>query len=117
MDFLSKGISAVLGGSGDTTQPTGAETVERLCDRLQSATLLDDRRDAVRALRSLSKKFKLEVGTQAMDLLVNVLEKDKSDVEMSELALETIGNIVASDTSMSLPVPTDTDVLWQALVS
>jgi uncharacterized protein YejL (UPF0352 family) len=52
-----------------------------------------------------------------MDLLVNVLEKDKSDVEMSELALETIGNIVASDTSMSLPVPTDTDVLWQALVS
>jgi hypothetical protein len=29
--------------------------VERLCDRLQSATRIEDRRDAVRALRALSK--------------------------------------------------------------
>jgi len=29
--------------------------VERLCDRVQSSTLLEDRRDAVRALKSLSK--------------------------------------------------------------
>lgn len=29
--------------------------VERLCDRVASSTLLEDRRDAVRALKSLSK--------------------------------------------------------------
>ena len=28
---------------------------ERLCDRVASSTLLEDRRDAVRALKSLSK--------------------------------------------------------------
>ena len=29
--------------------------VERLCDRVASSTLLEDRRDSVRALKSLSK--------------------------------------------------------------
>ncbi len=29
--------------------------IERLCDRLQSATRLEDRRDALRALKGLSK--------------------------------------------------------------
>ena len=29
--------------------------VDRLCDRVASSTLLEDRRDAVRALKSLSK--------------------------------------------------------------
>lgn len=29
--------------------------IERLCDRLQLATRLEDRRDAVRALKGLSK--------------------------------------------------------------
>jgi hypothetical protein len=29
--------------------------IERLCDRLQLATRLDDRRDAVRGLKGLSK--------------------------------------------------------------
>ena len=33
--------------------------VDRLVDRISSATLLDDRRDAVRAIKSLSKvRFK-----------------------------------------------------------
>jgi hypothetical protein len=29
--------------------------IERLCDRLQSATRMEDRRDAVRGLKALSK--------------------------------------------------------------
>lgn len=29
--------------------------IQKLCDRVASSTLLDDRRDAVRALKSLSK--------------------------------------------------------------
>lgn len=32
--------------------------MERLCERVQSSTLLEDRRDAVRALKSLSKVVK-----------------------------------------------------------
>jgi len=71
--------------------------VERLCDRVASSTLLEDRRDAVRALKSLSKKFRLEVGTQGMDLLINVMQTDRNDTEITGLALQTLGNLLSSE--------------------
>uniref|UniRef100_A0A8C0G6U1 USO1 vesicle transport factor n=1 Tax=Chelonoidis abingdonii TaxID=106734 RepID=A0A8C0G6U1_CHEAB len=55
-----------------------AVCIQKLCDRVASSTLLDDRRDAVRALKSLSKKYRLEVGFQAMEHLINVLQTDRS---------------------------------------
>ncbi|XP_038060951.1 general vesicular transport factor p115-like [Patiria miniata] len=85
---------SVLGSGETSAQPTGAETIARLCDRVQSSTLLDDRRDAVRALKSLSKKFRLEVGTQCMDVLLGVLQTDRSDSEIASYAVETLLNII-----------------------
>uniref|UniRef100_A0A8C0VKX9 Uncharacterized protein n=1 Tax=Cyanistes caeruleus TaxID=156563 RepID=A0A8C0VKX9_CYACU len=43
----------VRGISQTLPKPTGKR--QKLCDRVASSTLLDDRRDAVRALKSLSK--------------------------------------------------------------
>eukprot|EP00057_Strongylocentrotus_purpuratus_P015392 XP_011669866.1 PREDICTED: general vesicular transport factor p115 [Strongylocentrotus purpuratus] len=71
-------------------------TIAKICDRVQSSTLLDDRRDAVRALKALSKKYRLEVGTQAMDILVNVLETDRSDAEITGYALDTLFNLLSA---------------------
>ena len=49
----------MLGGS-DTGQGqvTSAETIERLVDRVNTSTLLEDRRDACRALKAMSRKFR-----------------------------------------------------------
>ncbi|XP_071829956.1 general vesicular transport factor p115-like isoform X2 [Apostichopus japonicus] len=88
-------ISRAFGGNANVAQPSGADTIGKLCDRVKSSTLLDDRRDAVRALKALSKKFRLEVGTQAMDLLIHVLQTDSSDSEITGYALDTIYNIVS----------------------
>ncbi|CAF2753566.1 unnamed protein product [Rotaria sp. Silwood2] len=74
------------------------ETIERLCDRLQLATRNEDRRDAVRGLKALSKKCKLEVGTQSMTLLANILQGDRTDLDLIQLALETLANIVTYET-------------------
>nr|XP_033816285.1 general vesicular transport factor p115 isoform X5 [Geotrypetes seraphini] len=71
--------------------------VQKLCDRVASSTLLDDRRDAVRALKSLSRKYRLEVGSQAMEHLVNVLQTDRSDVEIIGYALDTLHNIMSNE--------------------
>lgn len=87
-------FTRAFGGNAPSSQPSGAETIGKLCDRVRSSTLLDDRRDAVRALKALSKTFRLEVGTQAMDILIHVLQTDNSDAEITGYALDTIYNIV-----------------------
>ncbi|XP_073493747.1 general vesicular transport factor p115 isoform X1 [Phyllobates terribilis] len=94
MNFLR----GVMGGQQSSgVQPSGAETIQKLCDRVASSTLLDDRRDAVRALKSLSKKYRLEVGTQAMDHLLSVLQTDRADSEIIGYALDTLYNIMSND--------------------
>ncbi|TKC36772.1 hypothetical protein EI555_012076, partial [Monodon monoceros] len=71
--------------------------IQKLCDRVASSTLLDDRRNAVRALKSLSKKYRLEVGIQAMEHLIHVLQTDRSDSEIIGYALDTLYNIISND--------------------
>ncbi|XP_069599565.1 general vesicular transport factor p115 isoform X2 [Ranitomeya imitator] len=94
MNFLR----GVMGGQQSSgVQPSGGETIQKLCDRVASSTLLDDRRDAVRALKSLSKKYRVEVGTQAMDHLLSVLQSDRADSEIIGYALDTLYNIMSND--------------------
>jgi len=51
--------------------------VERLVERLQESTTYDDRRDALRTLKSLSKRYRLDVGSQATHLLLEMLRQDQ----------------------------------------
>lgn len=46
--------------------------MERLVERASNSTLLEDRRDACRALKALSRKYRLEVGAQGLDTLKQV---------------------------------------------
>lgn len=93
MEYFKSGLKSVLGAPEPGSQPSGADTVERLVDRLQSSSLLDDRRDACRALKALSRTYRLEVGAQGMDSLRQVLEMDRADGEITGLALDTLCNI------------------------
>lgn len=72
--------------------------MEKLVDRLQSSTLLDDRRDACRALKALSRTYRIEVGAQGMDALRQVLEIDRTDCEIIGLALDVLCNITNPET-------------------
>ncbi|KAK0159624.1 hypothetical protein PV327_010719 [Microctonus hyperodae] len=98
MEYLTKGLKSVLGTPDAANElPTGADTVERLVDRLQSSSLLDDRRDACRALKALSRTYRVEVGAQGMDSLRQVLEMDRTDGEIIGLALDTLFNITSPE--------------------
>ncbi|XP_054715999.1 general vesicular transport factor p115-like [Uloborus diversus] len=94
MEYFKSSIKSVLGSGPDAQEPTAAETIEKLVDRVQTSTLLDDRRDACRALKALSPKFRLEIGAQALDALIRVLECDRSDNEIISYALEAICNVI-----------------------
>lgn len=97
MEFLKSGIKTVLGSTEPGHQPSAAETVEKLVDRVYSSTLLEDRRDACRALKALSRKYRIEVGAQGMPPLVQVLQNDGQDAEIISYALDTLCNIVTSE--------------------
>ncbi|XP_043477147.1 general vesicular transport factor p115 [Leptopilina heterotoma] len=98
MEYFKSSLKSVLGTPLPENVPSGADTVERMVDRLQSSTLLDDRRDACRGLKALSRSYRLEVGAQGMDSLRQVLEMDKTDCEITGLALETLCNITHPET-------------------
>lgn len=68
-----------------------------MVDRVQTSTLLEDRRDACRALKSLSRKFRVEVGAQGMQCLIQILEMDRSDCEIVGYALDTLCNITSQE--------------------
>ncbi|XP_049876015.1 general vesicular transport factor p115 isoform X2 [Pectinophora gossypiella] len=69
--------------------------VERLVDRVTNSTLLEDRRDACRALKAMSRKYRVEVGAQGMDTLKQVLELDRADNETINYALDTLNNVMS----------------------
>lgn len=71
--------------------------VERLVERVQHSTLLADRRDACRALRALSRKYRIEVGAKGMDVLCQVLQQDRADAEIASYALDTLKLIMNNE--------------------
>ncbi|CDW56692.1 General vesicular transport factor p115 [Trichuris trichiura] len=101
MNFLRSGLKTIVGSEGAPSedQTDLIETISRLVNRLLTASLADDRRDALRALRSLSKRFRREVGDHAMSALVRILRSGLSqpsynvEVDCQTLALETLKNI------------------------
>jgi len=66
-------------------------------DRVQHSTLLADRRDACRALRALSRKYRIEVGAKGMDALCLVLQQDRADAEIASYALDTLRLIMHNE--------------------
>ena len=65
-------LRSVIGGSETVSQVSSAETIERLVDRVNTSTLIDDRRDACRALRAMSKKFRQVAELFRLDSKLNV---------------------------------------------
>lgn len=61
--------------------------------RVVSSTQLEDRRDAVRAIKALAKKYKKEVGTLCTEVLLDVLRKDRMDSEIVGYSVEALWSV------------------------
>lgn len=55
---------------------TATATIDTLCGRLQSATLLEDRRAAILGLRSFAKQYPASVASGSLRELITILKKD-----------------------------------------
>ena len=65
-------------------------TILTLSGRLQSATLLEDRRAAILGLRSFAKLYPSSVASGALKNLISSLNKDVEDVDTTKVILETL---------------------------
>ena len=66
------------------------DTINVLSGRLQSATLLEDRRAAILGLRSFAKLYPASVASGALRNLIGSLGNDSEDVETNKVVLETL---------------------------
>ncbi|KAG0230025.1 hypothetical protein BGW42_001188 [Actinomortierella wolfii] len=82
MDFLTKGYNALRGEKGQ--HQTGAETIDRICNRIEHGTLLEDRRAG-------------DIGSRGIAVLCNVLHQDSMDTEVCKAILETLNILCQSD--------------------
>ncbi|KAI9473710.1 MAG: p115 like vesicle tethering protein [Benjaminiella poitrasii] len=88
MYFVTRGYTALRGERG---QPQSAdETIEKLADCLETATLLEDRRAGVLSLKGLVRDWPEEVGNKSFPGLIKVLHTDYKDADITKSLLETI---------------------------
>ena len=69
---------------------TATDTIATLSSRLQSATLLEDRRNAILGLRSFAKLFPASVASGALRDLIASIRKDAADSDTTKVVLETL---------------------------
>ena len=88
------------------------DTISTLSGRLQSATLLEDRRAAILGLRSFAKLYPASVASGALRNLINTLGSDGEDVDTTKVVLETLLMLFSPDESS--PEASDDIALWLA---
>lgn len=91
---------------------TATDTIAVLSSRLQSATLLEDRRAAILGLRSFAKLYPASVASGALRDLIACLRKDVDDPETIKGVLETLLMLFTPD-EKSLEA-SDEILLWLA---
>ncbi|KAL4934175.1 putative intracellular protein transport protein (UsoA) [Aspergillus undulatus] len=89
---------------------TATDTINTLIDRLQSVTLLEDRRAAIQGLRSFAKIYPASVASGALRPLISSLRNDREDVDTLKVVLETLLGLFSPDASS--PEASDEIALW-----
>ena len=72
------------------TKQNATDTISTLGGRLQSATLVEDRRAAILGLRSFAKLYPASVASGALRNLIISLNQDSEDVDTTKIVLETL---------------------------
>jgi intracellular protein transport protein USO1 len=91
---------------------TATEAINILSGRLQGATLLEDRRNAILGLRSFSRQYPASVASGALRGLIGSLGKDGEDVDTVKIVLESLLMLINPDDNS--PEASEEIALWLA---
>ncbi|KAJ2816230.1 Vesicle-mediated ER to Golgi transport protein, partial [Coemansia erecta] len=92
MDFFKR-----YGAIGPSQQQTPSEAIQRLADRVETSTLLEDKKAAVFSLKGLSRDYRKETGEAALTGLLKVLKEECDDQNLLKAVLETLTNLCSRD--------------------
>uniref|UniRef100_A0A915PK69 General vesicular transport factor p115 n=1 Tax=Setaria digitata TaxID=48799 RepID=A0A915PK69_9BILA len=92
-------LTNLFGGqiNGNRESDNAAEVVENLIERVETSTVPEDRRDALKALRSLAKKVRLPVAAIGMNVYMEILEKEGNSSEIISIVLEILVAVLCDD--------------------
>ncbi|KNE71605.1 hypothetical protein AMAG_16167 [Allomyces macrogynus ATCC 38327] len=110
---MASWISMLVGSdpaSGDGAAPDPRDTIALLSNRLQHATLMDDRRAALKSLRGLARDYKPLVAQHAAAALLTSLHDNRHDLDMARDALEAIASILTINPGKPEETPIVTQV-------
>lgn len=102
----------MFGISPIPTKQTATDAINVFSGRLQSATLLEDRRNAVLGLRSFARQYPASVASGALRGLIGSLGKDVEDVDTVKVVLETL--IMLFNPDKTSPEASEEISLWLA---
>ncbi|KAF2403972.1 hypothetical protein EJ06DRAFT_489003 [Trichodelitschia bisporula] len=91
---------------------TATDTIRTLGDRLNTATLLEDRRAAIFGLRSFAKEYPASVASGALRGLIGCLARDVEDVDTVKPVLETL--LMLFSPNEDSPEASEDIALWLA---
>lgn len=81
--------------AGPSGRQTASDVIDKLSERLKTATMIEDLRSAVVGLKGYAKLYPLEVGTMAMSSLVAILKtQSQADESIHDVDTELIQNIL-----------------------
>ena len=82
-------LSGILQSQAPAKQDA-TTTIQTLCLRLTSSTLLEDRRAAILSLRSFAREYKELVASGGLRGLIQTLAHDSEDADTTKVVLETL---------------------------
>ncbi|EJW77249.1 hypothetical protein WUBG_11843 [Wuchereria bancrofti] len=95
MAFFTNLFGVQTNGTRETDN--AAEVVENLVERVETSTVPEDRRDALKALRSLAKRVRLPVAAIGMNAYMEILEKEGNSSEIVSIVLEILVAVLCDD--------------------
>ncbi|KAK9452620.1 p115 like vesicle tethering protein, partial [Dipodascopsis uninucleata] len=93
-------LSGILAQTQPKPQTTSAShTITKLCEQLQNATLIEDRRAAVLGLKGFCRGYREQVVAGGLRGLVNALRRDGADADILKASLEALLLLCLKDKS------------------
>ncbi|KAJ1507897.1 hypothetical protein HMI54_003726, partial [Coelomomyces lativittatus] len=108
---MSNWLSLLVGQKpGTSNEFDPKDTILKLTDRLENATLLEDRRTSLFALKGLARDYKKLLSEYSLNALSKCLRNDHNDLDIARALLETLAILMSTNEKKQVEMSISLDV-------